>query len=337
MARYQNLLVCSIGLFFSGFFQLSSVHGQMVDVDEAKKEAKVVVYGSVPPKSMRINAGFEKRYGIQVEYWRADSTRVMDRALTEWRAGRPGFDVLEGSYAPQLIMKKEGLFIGYFPPSAEKFPAQFKEKDGMMTPWRSLPVGILYNTDLVKTGEIPRIWNDLLNPKWIGKITMPDPSQHTTTATFLWNLRKLMGEQWLDFVKALAKQSPHLVSSLAPVADVIIRGEATVGITYVKYVKQYKGPIDYVLMDKHLSDPNYISAGAKAPHPSAARLYLEYACSPEGQKAMAEEGEFVLYPGIVPAVRDADKVARNTVFMDPPTSEELMKLRADFRNIFFAK
>src|SRR5262249_55793524 len=105
---------------------------QTPDIEAAKKDATVVVYGTVPPQSMQINQGFEKKYGIRVDYWRADSTNILDRALTEWRAGRPGFDLVEGSRAPQIIMKQEGLFSPYVPPSSEKFPDNFKEKDALM-------------------------------------------------------------------------------------------------------------------------------------------------------------------------------------------------------------
>ena len=117
--------------------------------------------------------------------------------------------------------------------------------------------------------------------------------------------------------------------------DEIVRGEVRVGITYIKYVKQYKGPIDYVLMDKHLADPNYMSVGVKAHHPNAAKLYMEYGCSLEGQKTMAGEGEFVLYPGVNPAIKNAEKVAQNMILLDVPTAEELKKLTNDFRKIFF--
>lgn len=339
MKAIKNLNLAFLLLTFLGLVFFSrSLHAQAVNVDAAKKEGKVVVYGTVPPQSMDvINKPFEKKYGIKVEYWRASSTKVMDRALTEWRAGRPGFDVVEGNRGVQLIMKKEGLFAKYIPPSSEKFPDQFKEKDGIMTPWRVLPISILYNTELVKGGDIPKTWNDLLNSKWKGKISMPDPSQHTTTAQFLDNLDKLMGANAVEFIKALAKQQPHMVESLAPVANVIIRGEALVGIAYVKYVKQYKGPIDYVLMEKHLADPNYMSFSGKAPNPNAARLYIEYSTSPPGQKAVAEEGEFALYPGVDPDIRDADKVIARTIFMDTPSEEEFKKLSDQYRKIFFAK
>jgi len=234
-------------------------------------------------------------------------------------------------------MKDEGLFTKFIPVPSEKFPGEFIEKDALITPWRIIPISILYNTDLVKKSELPKSFQDLLEPKWKGKISMPDPSRHTTTAQFLANLDKLMGDKWLDYVKALAQQKPHLVQSLAPVTNVIIRGEAAVGITYVKYVKQYKGPTDYVMLDKFLADANYMSLSAKAAHPNAARLYIEYATSGPGQKAMAEEGEFVLYPGVNPAIHDAEKVISRTIFMDAPAEEEFKKLRAQFRKIFLGK
>jgi iron(III) transport system substrate-binding protein len=312
---------------------------QPVNVEAAKQEGKVIVYGAQVPQAMKgLHAGFEKKYGITVEYWRGSSTQVAERALSEFRAGKPGYDVVEGNRGVQLIMKNEGLFAKYIPPSSEKFPAQFKEKDGLITPWRALPISILYNTEMVKPAEAPKTLDDLLSPKWTGKITMPDPTRHTTTAQFLWNLSKFKGDKWLDYVKALAKQQPILVESLAPVTTTIIKGEAPVGITYIKYVKQYKGPVGYVLMDKYLTDPNYMSLSAKTARPNAAKLYIEYVCSAEGQKAAADEGEFPMLPGIVPAIKDAEKVVPGMVFMDNPSEQEFKELMSGtFRQIFFSK
>ena len=340
MDRAINRWILILGVFVSaGWVMTGQVCAQAINVEAAKQEGKVIVYGAQVPQAMKpLHAAFEKRYGIAVEYWRGDSTKVSERALTEWRAGKPGFDVVEGNRGVQLIMRDEGLFQKFIPPSSEKFPAQFREKDGMITPWRVLPISILYNTDMVKSGDLPKTLDDLLNPKWTGKITMPDPTRHTTTAQFLWNLSKFKGDKWLEFVRALAKQKPLLVESLATVPTTIIKGEAPVGIAYIKYIKQYKGPFSYVAMDKYLTDPNYMSLGAKASHPNAAKLYLEYICSAEGQKMIAEEGEFVMYPGIFPPIKDAEKVAPGMVFMDNPSEEEFKKLMTvTFREIFFAK
>lgn len=311
---------------------------QAVDIVAAKKEGRVVVYGSVVPQAMEeLHKNFEKKYDIKVDYWRGSSTAVAERAQSEWRAGRPAFDVVESSWDVMAIMKTEGLFARYIPPSSEKFPEQFKEKDALITPWRLLPISILYNTDLVKAAEAPKSLEELLAPKWKGKISMPDPSRHTTTAKFLWNLEKLMGAKWRDYVKNLAKQQPLLVESLAPVTPAVIKGEAHVGIAYIKFVKQYKGPVSYSILDKYLSDPNHLALAAKAARPNAARLYIEYAASPDGQKLIAQDGEFVLFPGVYPPIQGAEKVAPNMVIMDNPSAEEAKSLSNEFRQIFFAK
>lgn len=340
MNRYINRWLVLVAVVVVGAMTSpKEIFAQAGNLDAAKKEAKVVVYGSVPPQSMEgLHQAFKKKYGVEVEYWRGSSTQVSERALTEWRAGKPAFDIAEGNRGVQLIMKDEGLFQKFIPPASQKFPDRFKEKDALITPWRVLPISMLYNTELVKSADLPKTFDDLLNPKWTGKISIPDPTRHTTTAQFLWNLRKFKGDKWLDYVKALAKQKPVLVESLAPVTTTIIKGEALVGITYIKYIKQYKGPVDYIPMDQYLTDPNYLSLSAKAMHPNAAKLYIDFACSAEGQKEIAEDGEFVLAPGVYPPIKDADKVAPKMVFMDNPSEEEFKKLMSGtFRDIFFAK
>src|SRR5215510_1926718 len=183
-------------LVFSVSVSAAKALGQAVDVAAAKKEGKVIVYGSVVPQAMEeLHKGFEKRYDIKVEYWRGSSTAVAERAQTELRAGRPGFDVVESSWDVMLLMKKEGLFARYVPPSSERFPEQFKEKDALITPWRLLPISILFNTELVKASETPKNLDELLDPKWKGKISIPDPSRHTTTAKFSLEPGKIHGSK----------------------------------------------------------------------------------------------------------------------------------------------
>lgn len=312
------------------------IQAQPINIDAAKKEGKVVAYGTIIPQVMNpLHESFEKKYGIKVEYWRASATQVVERALAEWQAGRPGFDLVFAIHGAQLLLKEAGVFAKFTPPSASKFPDRFKDKDGILTSWRHTPVGVLYNTNMVKPGDAPKSFDDLLNPKWKGKIAIPDPSRHTSTAQFLVSLKKIKGDAWLDYVKALAKQAPLLTESFAPVPNDILRGEAPLGFTYIQYVYQYKGPLGYVLMDKVLTDSNDLGLSGKAASPNAAKLYMEYLCSPEGQKMVADLGEFVHSPGIYPPVKDADKVVANSIFMENPSAEEYKKLSGDFRQIFF--
>jgi ABC-type Fe3+ transport system substrate-binding protein len=81
-----------------------------------------------------------------------------------------------------------------------------------------------------------------------------------------------------------------------------------------------------------------MSLGAKAARPNAGRAYIDFATSAEGQKEIAEDGEFVLAPGVYPSIKDADKVAPRMVFMENPSEQEFKKLMSGtFREILSAK
>ena len=267
--NFSSLFLSLLLVFVDGHIA-TDAQAQYVNTDAAKKEGKVVLYGTVVPQAIESTfKSFENKYGIKVEYWRGSANAVTDRAINEWRAGRPGYDVVEGNPGLNLVLKNEGAFAKFVPSASEKFDEQFKDKDAMMTAWRIIPISILYNTDTVKAADRPRSLDDLIDPKWKDKISIPNPTQHAETAQFLWNLQKSKGDKWLDFIKALARQEPHLVESFAPVPTALIKGEAQVGIGYIKYLKQYKGPLGYVLLDKHFTELNVMSVGSKATNPNA--------------------------------------------------------------------
>jgi iron(III) transport system substrate-binding protein len=316
----------------------SSGYAQQVSLDAAKKEGKVYVYGTIVPQVMKlIEADFESKYGVNIEYWRGDATKVIDRVLTEWRAGKPGFDVVIGARGPLSLGKAEGVYAKFAPASAANFPAKFKDKDGQLTAWRITPVGVLINTELVKGSDVPKSWDDLLLPKWQGKISMPDPSRHASTAGFLSNLQQIKGEKWMDYVRALAKQKPTLVESYSSVPNAIVRGEASLGVSYVQYAGQTKGPIGFATGVQAFADPSDAGASAKAANPNAARFLIDYLCSPEGQRKVAETNEFVLSPGIYPPINGADKILANLLLLADPSAERLQKLQAEFRQLFLAR
>ena len=292
---------------------------QEVSADAAKKEGKTIIYGTVVPQVMgQIQSGFESKYGIKTEYWRADATKVIDRVLTEWRSGKPGFDIVIGSRGPLALGKEERVYAKYSPAATASFPAKFKDKDGQLIAWRITPVGILYNTELVKATEAPKSLDELIDPKWQGKISMPDPSRHASTAQYLWNLQQVKGDKWMDFAKGLAKQKP-------------------IGISYIQYTVQTKGPISFASIEHVFADPSDAALSAKAMNPNAAKLFIEYLCSPEGQKKVAETGEFVLSPGVYPAIKGADKIMASLYMMEDPSAETLAKIQGEFRQLFLAK
>lgn len=338
MSSKQSRIIMSPAILIAALLLPAALQAQSVNIEAAKKEGRAVIYGTIVPQVMtQIEKGFEAKYGIKTEYWRADATKVIDRVLTEWRSGKPGFDIVIGARGPLNLGKADGVYAKFSPASAANFPAKFKDKDGQLIAFRITPVGILYNTELVKPNEVPKSLDDLLDPKWQGKLSMPDPSRHASTAQYLWNLQQVKGEKWMDFAKGLAKQRPMLLESYSTVPNNIVRGESAVGISYIQYTAQTKGPIGFASIAHVFADPSDAALSAKAVNANAAKLFIEYLCSPEGQKKVAETGEFVLSPGVTPALKGADKIMANVYMMEDPSAETLRKLQSDFRQLFVAR
>src|SRR5204862_933713 len=186
--------------------------------------------------------------GLTVEYWRASATKVMDRALAEVRAGKPAFDVMVNNSGAIYVMKKEGLFAKYISPSASAFPKDVIDPD-LGPIYRNTPIGIIYNRGEIKPSDTPKSLEDLLSPKYKGKLVMPDPTQHTTTIQWLGSLYKIMGREKADkFVRDLGATKPFLVESFAPSAERVSTGETRIAISLVRYVGTYReqgAPVDW--------------------------------------------------------------------------------------------
>jgi len=281
-------------------------------VEAGKKEGKVAVYGSLESDTAdAVFSQFKKKTGIEVDYWRASATKVMDRALTESRASKPLFDIILTNDNPMQIMLKEGIFAKYDSPSAKDFPKDAIDPN-LGPRYRNVVIGVVYNKDIIKPADAPKSLEDLVNPKYRGKLVMPDPTQHTTTTQWVASLEKLMGKEKAEkYIRDLAGMKPILVESLLPAAERVATGETPIAITYVKYAyifPQKGAPLDYVRLGKMMGDGHYLTLGNKAPHPNAGKALIDYFLGPESMATMAKLGEFVNRKGIHPPLPDADKI-----------------------------
>lgn len=335
---FRRMLWAILGMILAvGVVPVAEAQADLIAA--AKREGKVVVYGSLESDVFGVVAKiYETKYGIPVEYFRAASNRVLDRVLTEVRAGRPLFDVVLTNRSPMGILKKEGAFGKYTSPSYEEYPAATHDRDGVLSPsYRIVVVSILYNTRLVKAEDAPKTLMELLAPKWKGKIVMPDPTQHTTTAVWLANLEKVMGRDWRPFIEGLAGQV-SLVDSFLPSVQKVIAGEFPLGITYVKYVHIFGkegAPLDYVRLNPVLAEAHHVALGARAAHPNAGKLFIDVFTSRLGLIALTREGEFALVPGRYPPIKDADKL--RIVMMEDLDDQELKRWRDEFGKYFLKR
>ncbi len=339
MRRFGVLMLASLlaGVLLAGGMWSREVAAQPRErIQGARQEGMVAVYGTAPTEVVeRVLKSFEKAYGVRTEYWRGEPARLADRVLVEARAGRPLFDVVMSSGTSMFLLKDQGLFAAYIPAASFRFPGEFKDKDAMLSPWRLLPISILYNSRLVKAEEAPKSFRDLLDAKWRGKIAMPNPTVHFPTINWLLEMQRVLGPDWASFVSGLAEQRPLFVESFIVVPRALITGEAHVGIAFIKYVVDFGregAPIDYVRITPMLADSNYLALGAKAPHPNAGKLFIDHFLSKESLRELAAQGEFVLLPGVHPPLQDVEKL--RFISMRPLTGEELRRWSAEFKVLF---
>jgi iron(III) transport system substrate-binding protein len=303
-------------------------------IEAAKKEGEVVFYGAIPVNIVkRITDLFEKKYSITVKHWRGDATEIVNRVLTESRAGRPTFDVTLGNEAVMQALDEKGLLGVFDPPAAKGYPKQFRDPDLRMTAWRVLPYGINYNYQQIKGDEAPKTYEELLLPKWKGKFGLANPGIHVTTLQFVLSLEKIYGAKWLKIVEGWAKQEPRLGRSLTDLLTPMTSGEVPVAISYIKDKFQFPGPIDYVRMNKYLASVGFVAISKQAPHPNAAKLFTEFFLTAEPQRLFGESGEYVLNPEVDHKFKK-DVKEDQIVVMKLPTNDEMESCGKKFREMF---
>lgn len=283
-------------------------------IEAAKKEGgKAVVYGSLDSDTGdAIGNAFFKKTGIKMEYWRASSTKVLERAVSEFRAGKPLFDVLINNATPMQILLKDGMLATYNSPSAKGFAKEVIDPN-LGPRYRNVIIGIIYNKEAIKPSEAPKSLEDLVKPQYRGKVVMGDPKQHTTTTQWLASLHKIMGKDKADkFIHDLGASKPALVESYIPAAERVITAETPIAIAFVRYVYLYgqKGaPLDYVRLGKMLGDGHHVALGSKAPNPNAGKAFIDFFLGDESMNLMTKiGGEFVNRKGVKPPLPDVDKI-----------------------------
>jgi len=326
-----------IALFVSFLVSFTAMAQDTKLLDAAKKETgAIIAYGSLESNTVEpIIDVFRQRTGLTVEYWRASATKVMDRALAELRAGKSVFDVMVNNSGAIHVMKKEGLFAKYLSPAAKAFPKEVV--DAEVGPiYRNTPIGIVYNRSSVSAADLPKSLEELLNPKYKGKIVMPDPTQDTTKLQWLASLYKLIGKEKADrFIQDLGASKPFMVESFAPAAERVSTGETPIAISLIRYTVTYadKGaPVDYVRMGKMLSTGQYLALSKKPNHPNGAKAFIDFFLGDESMRILARMGEFVNRKGIYPPLADANKI--QAVEMDDFDAKEFREKTQEFQKIF---
>src|SRR5262245_32956478 len=129
-------------------------------IEQAKKEGTVSLYTSLAPtESQPMAEAFEKKYGIKVELWRSQSERVVQRVVSEAKAGRNTVDVIATNGPEMESLAREKVLTTYFTPPAADLPPASIPRHPLWMPARLQVFVVGYNTHLVDRRHLPQtIW-----------------------------------------------------------------------------------------------------------------------------------------------------------------------------------
>ena len=276
-------------------------------ISAARKEGAVVWYTVqiVNQLAAPMARAFEKKYGVKVQYVRSNSNEVVLRVENEAKAGRLHCDVADGdSTAPAL--ERDHLAMQWIPDDVRDYPAERRDPQGR---WIATYVSVAMpaiNTDQVAKTSRPRSWDDLLDPKWKGKIAWSGESSPLAGPGFVGVVLKTLGEaKGRALLKKLAKQDiAGLEVANRQVLDQVIAGEYAIGLQisdhHAYFSARQGAPVTWLPLGSSMVTSITASVVQGAPHPSAAKLFLDFLASPEGQKIYAQAGYIPANPKIQP-------------------------------------
>jgi len=325
--------------FFVACILLFAAHAQAADqtlIDKAKPEGKAALYANITAVEPIIDA-FAADTGVKAEYTRISTARFVATTITEFEAGKFMADVVQAPLPILELLKEKGILARYRSPAAAGYP-QWTKKDDYIQLFGVEYIALIYNKELAKTADLPRRYEDLAHPRWKDKIVMPNPTNHATTIGWLIGLKEHVFKseaEWMKFVKGLAANRPMFVASLGPTPAPIASGEKPIGISMPKYIiTNAPAPLDWARVSQPmLGTPRAIAVASKAPHPNAARLFVDYWLSQKAMGMLAKDvGEYVLAPGVFPPIDGIDK-AKVTAIREL-SDEETNKWGTEFKKIF---
>ncbi len=281
-------------------------------VAAATKEGALVWYSTLIVNQITrpLALAFEKKYpGIKVQYSRATSSDVALKITNEARAGRLQADVFDGTNTIDPL-QDAGLVEPYLVDAAKSYPQDYRDKAGLWTTMNVYFLTVGYNTDLVKGADIPKTYDDLLNPKWAGKMAWTTDPTSSGPPGFIQNILAVKGkETGMDYLSKLAAQKPvNIPASQRVVLDKVIAGEFPIGLMifnhHVAISAEKAAPIAWARTEPLVATANLLSIVKGAPHPNAAKLFVEYVLSEEGQREVAKAYYLPAHPNVPATVAE---------------------------------
>jgi iron(III) transport system substrate-binding protein len=283
-------------------------------LEGAKKEGRLVLYTGMDTEEANLyTKEFSKKYPfIKAEIFRSSGEKVQARFLIEHRANVHSADIFQTSIVQVYQLRNSGLLAKFVSEEAAAYADGFKDPQGYWTAFYQIPYVIGYNTRLVVPKDAPTSYEDLLDPKWKAQIAL-----ETEEYQWFYHLLQIMGkDKGLAFMKRFATQNLQMRKGHTLLAQLVAAGEVALAtVVYSNRVERMKAsgaPIDWVrFKGPTITAINAIAIPDKAPHPNAAKLFVDFVLSKEGQNLLRGLRRIPARPDVLP---------------DPPTLTEGLNL-----------
>jgi iron(III) transport system substrate-binding protein len=258
-------------------------------VEGAKKEGEVFVYHSTQTEDLKpVFDAFTKKYGITVRNWRSNSENVVQRVISQTRAGKLEVDLIENNSPDQEALRRENMLRRMQSPHfASLRPGLLASHQQYATSTLDVFVAA-YNTEKVKPDEVPKRYEDLLDPRWKGRLGI-----EATDEAWLGTLLGLMGEAKGDklFRDMVAANGVSVRKGHTLLANLVASGEIPLALTVYNYkppqLKAKGAPIEMVVLQPAVASLHAVAVHNRAPHPHAAALLYDFFLG-EGQALLAQ-------------------------------------------------
>lgn len=286
------------------------------------KEGELFVYTAMGLDDFNtFTEGFNELYpDIDITVFSGTGEKAVQRALTEYQAGEHSVDVIFAPTTDIGYLAKAGYLQDYSSPNIPEGVDQ--------TALSGVPVYVnrfvlAWNTDQVSESEIPDSYEDLLDPRWKGKVGI-EAGDVPWMATLFQEWGEDEGKAYFE---ALGDQDPFVQDSHTTLAELVASGEVPISPTVYDYdaegLKRSGAPVDWKPIDPLVAYPYVVSLPSYAPHPNAAMLFIDYMLSKEGQQGIADLGRTPANPDVPPTLEGLKAMADiPVVSVDPVTWSE---------------
>lgn len=333
-AFHLRSLLVVLSFLWVSFFPLLELLADTPWAEKAKAEkGEVVWYTSLNITTSRpIADRFQEKYPfLKVSIYRSSAERILNRVLTEQKAGSPRFDVVSSQAV--FYFKEIGLIAPYLSPEIPHYDKTLFDPKGFWTAFFSNRFAIGYNTEIIPEADAPRDWPDLLDPKWRGKIGID-------TEEFLWYgamLHYLGKERGRRLMKGLARQNVQWRKGHTLIAQMMAVGEFPIGIIYTHRIDDMssKGaPVKWV----RTSDPivlgvSGIGISAATTAPASSRLFVDFALSREAQMIIKKSGRLSGREDL----RDGDSESLKSFPIPEEVSIHVNRYAEEFNRLFHGR